>query len=106
MAEKRSAMNVTPSGAGHPPALVYDPATDHYVECGWDEAFAEIEAKLAPIRDAGDSNATAVYLGNPNAHTLDGLVALRAAVTDAQRVLAEAQRALTEVATTLESDEA
>ncbi len=48
------------------------------VPAGWDEAFAAIEAKLAPIRESGDRNATAVYLGNPNAHTLDGLIYLRA----------------------------
>jgi anaerobic selenocysteine-containing dehydrogenase len=48
------------------------------VPASWDEAFAEIETKLAAIRADGDRNATAVYLGNPNAHTLDGLIYLRA----------------------------
>jgi anaerobic selenocysteine-containing dehydrogenase len=48
------------------------------VASSWDDAFAAIEAKLAPIREAGDRDATAVYLGNPNAHTLDGLIYLRA----------------------------
>ncbi|HET6829903.1 MAG TPA: molybdopterin-dependent oxidoreductase [Solirubrobacterales bacterium] len=47
------------------------------VAASWDEAFAAIDAKLTPIRDSGDRNATAVYLGNPNAHTLDGLIYLR-----------------------------
>ena len=50
------------------------------VEATWDEAFAEIEARLAPIKESGDKDATAVYLGNPNAHTLDGLIYLRALV--------------------------
>jgi len=48
------------------------------VEAGWDEAFAAIGERLAPIRDDGDPNATAIYLGNPNAHNLDGLIYLRA----------------------------
>ena len=48
------------------------------VEASWDEAFAEIDAKLRPILDAGDRDATAIYLGNPNAHTLDGMIHLRA----------------------------
>lgn len=50
------------------------------VEATWDEAFAEVEARLAPILADGDRNATAVYLGNPNAHTLDGLIHLRAMI--------------------------
>jgi anaerobic selenocysteine-containing dehydrogenase len=35
----------------------------------WDEAFALIDERLAPIL-AEDRNAVAVYLGNPNAHAL------------------------------------
>ena len=50
------------------------------VEASWDEAFAEIDARLGPILADGDRNATAVYLGNPNAHNLDGLVHLRAMI--------------------------
>ncbi len=50
------------------------------VEASWDEAFAEIDARLGPILAGGDRNATAVYLGNPNAHTLDGLIHLRAMI--------------------------
>lgn len=48
------------------------------VEAGWDEAFTAIAERLGPIRDGGDPNATAIYLGNPNAHNLDGLIYLRA----------------------------
>lgn len=48
------------------------------VEASWDQAFEEIERLLAPVLAAGDRNALAIYLGNPNAHTLDGLVHLRA----------------------------
>jgi len=48
------------------------------VEASWDEAFATIAERLEPIREAGERDATALYLGNPNAHTLDGLIYLRA----------------------------
>ena len=48
------------------------------VEASWEEAFAEIDAGLGPILAAGDRNALATYLGNPNAHTLDGAIHLRA----------------------------
>ena len=50
------------------------------VEASWDEALALIEERLGPILAGGDRNATAVYLGNPNAHTLDGLIHLRAMI--------------------------
>ncbi|MFL5824507.1 MAG: molybdopterin-dependent oxidoreductase [Solirubrobacteraceae bacterium] len=39
----------------------------------WDEAFALINERLAPIL-AEDRNAVAVYLGNPNAHNLDSIL--------------------------------
>src|ERR1700741_3663219 len=39
-------------------------------EASWDEAFALIDARLAPIL-AADRNAVATYLGNPNAPNLD-----------------------------------
>ena len=48
------------------------------VEAGWDEAFEAIEAGLGPILADGDRNAVGAYLGNPNAHTLDGAIHLRA----------------------------
>jgi anaerobic selenocysteine-containing dehydrogenase len=50
------------------------------VAASWDEAFAAIAEKLEPIRASGDRNATGIYLGNPNAHTLDGLIYLRALI--------------------------
>jgi anaerobic selenocysteine-containing dehydrogenase len=37
----------------------------------WDEAFATIDERLGAVRAAGDNDAVAVYLGNPNAHNLD-----------------------------------
>lgn len=41
-----------------------------FVEVSWDEAFAEIDRRLPPIRDAHGPDAVAVYLGNPGAHNL------------------------------------
>jgi len=38
----------------------------------WDEAFEEIERRLLPIIEAHGRDAVAIYLGNPNVHTLAG----------------------------------
>src|SRR4051794_7492484 len=43
-----------------------------FVEATWDDAFEEIERRLTAVVDAHGRNAVAVYLGNPNAHTLAG----------------------------------
>ncbi|HKJ36402.1 MAG TPA: molybdopterin-dependent oxidoreductase, partial [Solirubrobacterales bacterium] len=48
------------------------------VEASWKEAFEAIDAGLGPILADGDRNAIGAYLGNPNAHTLDGAIHLRA----------------------------
>jgi anaerobic selenocysteine-containing dehydrogenase len=52
------------------------------VETGWDEAFAEVEHRLAPIVAEHGPDAVAVYLGNPSAHnvaaTLYGRALLKA----------------------------
>lgn len=45
-----------------------------FVEVGWDEAFAEIEARLLPILERDGRDACAAYIGNPNAHNLAGLL--------------------------------
>ncbi len=45
-----------------------------HVEVDWDEAFAEVERRLTPIREAHGPDAVALYLGNPNAHTIAGAV--------------------------------
>ena len=37
---------------------------------GWDEAFEEIDRRLAPILEQHGRNAVGVYLGNPSAHNL------------------------------------
>ena len=49
-----------------------------FVEVSWDEAFTEIERRLLPILDAHGRDACAVYVGNPNAHNLAGLLYNRA----------------------------
>ena len=41
---------------------------------GWDEAFALIDERLAPVLAAGGRDAVAVYLGNPSAHGLSSLI--------------------------------
>jgi anaerobic selenocysteine-containing dehydrogenase len=51
-----------------------------FVEVGWDEAFAEIEARLLPVLDRHGRDACAVYVGNPNAHNLAGLLYSRAVI--------------------------
>ena len=43
------------------------------VEATWDEAFEEIDRRLAPILSEHGRNAVAVYLGNPNAHNLSAI---------------------------------
>ena len=48
-----------------------------FVEVTWDEAFAEIERRLLPLVDAHGPDTTAIYLGNPNAHSLSGLLYAR-----------------------------
>ncbi len=47
---------------------------DAWREVGWDEAFAYIDAKLRPILADGDRDALAAYAGNPNVHTLAGMI--------------------------------
>jgi anaerobic selenocysteine-containing dehydrogenase len=44
------------------------------VAATWDEAFIEVERRLAPIIETHGRDAVAVYLGNPNAHSLAGML--------------------------------
>jgi anaerobic selenocysteine-containing dehydrogenase len=46
---------------------VHEPAT-------WDEAFALIEARLLPIIAEHGNSAVGVYLGNPNVHSMSGIL--------------------------------
>lgn len=41
-----------------------------FVEATWDEAYAEIERRMAPLQAAGDADAFAITLGNPAAHKI------------------------------------
>jgi anaerobic selenocysteine-containing dehydrogenase len=47
---------------------------DGFVEATWDEAFAEIDRRLPPIRAEHGDNAIAAYIGNPGAHNLGSLL--------------------------------
>ncbi|WOB06393.1 molybdopterin oxidoreductase family protein [Piscinibacter gummiphilus] len=40
----------------------------HFVEASWDEAFAEIERRLMPLRAAHGNDSVAVSVGNPAGH--------------------------------------
>lgn len=55
---------------------------ERFVEVSWDEAFAEIERRLAPILRENGKDSVAAYLGNPTVHNLAlslyGQVLLRA----------------------------
>jgi anaerobic selenocysteine-containing dehydrogenase len=53
-------------------------------EATWDEAFAAIDAGLTPIREQHGNDALAVYVGNPNAHNLAGLIFGRAVLQAAR----------------------
>ena len=46
-------------------------------EATWEEAFAAVEAGLAPILEERGRDAVAVYAGNPNAHNLSAMVYLQ-----------------------------
>jgi anaerobic selenocysteine-containing dehydrogenase len=41
-----------------------------FVEVSWDEAFAEIDARLRPIIERHGRDAVAIYAGNPSAHNV------------------------------------
>lgn len=49
-----------------------DPDEARWEEVSWDEAFAEVERRLAPIHAQHGRDAVGVYLGNPNVHNLAG----------------------------------
>ncbi len=38
----------------------------------WDDAYAEVEARLMPVIERQGRDAVAIYLGNPNVHNLSG----------------------------------
>src|SRR4029077_5691945 len=54
-----------------------DPATATWEEGSWPEAYAEIERGLLPIIGKSGPSAVGVYLGNPNAAPLAGVLYVR-----------------------------
>ncbi|MBI5157031.1 MAG: molybdopterin-dependent oxidoreductase [Acidimicrobiia bacterium] len=48
-----------------------------WITATWDEAFAEIERRLTPIRTAHGANSVGIYLGNPNVHGMAGTLYVR-----------------------------
>jgi anaerobic selenocysteine-containing dehydrogenase len=51
-----------------------DLATATWEEVSWEEAFDAVEAGLSPILEAHGRDAVALYLGNPSAHTIAGVL--------------------------------
>lgn len=47
---------------------------EQLVSVTWEEAFAEIERGLLPVLQAHGRDALAIYIGNPNAHNLAGML--------------------------------
>src|SRR5918997_14645 len=53
-------------------------ADGSFAEASWDEAFAVIAERLPAISEAHGKDAVAAYVGNPNAHSLAGMIYGRA----------------------------
>lgn len=54
-----------------------DPDTARWDEVSWEDAYAEVERRLAPVLAEHGRNAVALYLGNPTTHNLAGLLYVR-----------------------------
>ncbi|MFJ4656184.1 molybdopterin-dependent oxidoreductase [Nocardia sp. NPDC088792] len=52
--------------------MIRDRATDTWRTASWDEAFGVIRERLPQLTAAHGNQAAALYLGNPNAHTVAG----------------------------------
>jgi anaerobic selenocysteine-containing dehydrogenase len=74
-------LETDPDRVRHP--LVRD-ADGAFREVTWDEAFATIDAGLTLLREQYGDDALAVYVGNPNAHNLAGLLYGRAVLQAAR----------------------
>ena len=48
-----------------------------HVEVSWEEAFAEVERRLAAVTTGHGRDTVAVYIGNPNAHNFANTLAIR-----------------------------
>ncbi len=51
-----------------------------FVEVDWDDAFAEIDARMMPILAENGRDASAIYMGNPCAHALGPMLYNRAVI--------------------------
>jgi len=47
-------------------------------EVGWDEAFAEVDARLGSVIESHGRDAVAIYIGNPSVHSLSATVVIPA----------------------------
>ena len=52
-----------------------------FVEVSWDDAFAEIDARMMPILAEHGRDASAIYMGNPCAHSIGPLLYNRSVIT-------------------------
>ncbi|MDH4169346.1 MAG: molybdopterin-dependent oxidoreductase [Acidimicrobiia bacterium] len=57
-----------------------DPATATWREVTWDEAFAEIDARLTAVIDRTGRDSLAIYAGNPNVHSHENSLFLPALI--------------------------
>jgi anaerobic selenocysteine-containing dehydrogenase len=48
-----------------------------HVEATWEEAFAEVHRRIADLKERHGSQALALYIGNPNAHSYQNNLAIR-----------------------------
>ena len=48
-----------------------------HVEATWEEAFTEIHRRISGVKDRHGSQALALYIGNPNAHSYQNNLAIR-----------------------------
>lgn len=57
---------------------------ERWLTASWEDAFAEIKQHLMPILERHGRNALAIYVGNPNVHTLAGTLYLPAVLQSAR----------------------
>jgi anaerobic selenocysteine-containing dehydrogenase len=57
---------------------------ERWMSVSWEDAFAEVERGLLPVLQTHGRDALAIYIGNPNAHNLAGLLYMPALLHCAQ----------------------
>jgi anaerobic selenocysteine-containing dehydrogenase len=50
---------------------------DVHIEASWEEAFAEVHRRINEVKNRHGSQALALYIGNPNAHSYQNNLAIR-----------------------------